>query len=366
MHLKNISLTNDGLNIEFQNGAKDCFPYIWLRDHCKDIENWDERSNQRKLFTALVDPNIKIEETKIIEDNKKIEVKWPDMNKSVHYSGDFLYKNSLENISSNSGEVLWDKQSINNAELEIKFDDLDKNEGFKNLLQTIKTYGFSIINNCPTEMKTVEDIANKIGYVRNSIFGDLWSFESNTEMADSAYTQEELRPHTDGTYNHDAPGLQLLLCCEYEAEGGESIMVDGFKIAQILRENHETSYNILSEIDIPGRYFGDGVELIAKRPVFKFRNKKLIQVSFNNYDRGDFRLPNNKINDFYTAIRAFDKLANAKEMQWRQILKPGQLLIFNNWRVLHGRSEFSGKRKMSGCYINKEDFESVCRMKSIY
>ena len=366
MHLKNISLTNDGLNIEFQNGAKDCFPYIWLRDHCKDIENWDERSNQRKLFTALVDPNIKIEETKIIEDNKKIEVKWPDMNKSVHYSGDFLYKNSLENISSNSGEALWDKQSINKAELEIKFDELEKNEGFKNLLQTIKTYGFSIINNCPTEMKTVEDIANKIGYVRNSIFGDLWSFESNTEMADSAYTQEELRPHTDGTYNHDAPGLQLLLCCEYEAEGGESIMVDGFKIAQTLRENHGTSYNILSEIDIPGRYFGDGVELIAKRPVFKFRNKKLIQVSFNNYDRGDFRLPNNKINDFYAAIRAFDKLANAKEMQWRQILKPGQLLIFNNWRVLHGRSEFSGKRKMSGCYINKEDFESVCRMNSIH
>ena len=366
MHLKNISLTNDGLNIEFQNGAKDCFPYIWLRDHCKDIENWAERSNQRKLFTALVDPNIKIEETKIIEDNKKIEVKWPDMNKSVHYSGDFLYKNSLENISSNSGEALWDKQSINKAEIEIKFDELEKNEGFKNLLQTIKTYGFSIINNCPTEMKTVEDIANKIGYVRNSIFGDLWSFESNTEMADSAYTQEELRPHTDGTYNHDAPGLQLLLCCEYEAEGGESIMVDGFKIAKILRENHGTSYNILSEIDIPGRYFGDGVELIAKRPVFKFRNKKLIQVSFNNYDRGDFRLPNNKINDFYAAIRAFDKLANAKEMQWRQILKPGQLLIFNNWRVLHGRSEFSGKRKMSGCYINKEDFESVCRMNSIY
>ena len=366
MHLKNISLTNDGLNIEFQNGAKDCFPYIWLRDHCTDIENWDERSNQRKLFTALLDPNIKIEETKIIEDNKKIEVKWPDMNKSVHYSGDFLYKNSLENISSNSGEALWDKQSINKAELEIKFDELEKNEGFKNLLQTIKTYGFSIINNCPTEMKTVEDIANKIGYVRNSIFGDLWSFESNTEMADSAYTQEELRPHTDGTYNHDAPGLQLLLCCEYEAEGGESIMVDGFKIAKILRENHGTSYNILSEIDIPGRYFGDGVELIAKRPVFKFRNKKLIQVSFNNYDRGDFRLPNNKINDFYAAIRAFDKLANAKEMQWRQILKPGQLLIFNNWRVLHGRSEFSGKRKMSGCYINKEDFESVCRMNSIY
>ena len=142
-------------------------------------------------------------------------------------------------------------------------------------------------------------------------------------------------------------------------------MVDGFKIAQILKENDKISYDTLSEIDIPGRYYGDGVELIAKRPVFKSRNQELIQVSFNNYDRGDFRLPNNRIHDFYTAIRKFDKLANDKEMQWRQILKPGQLLIFNNWRVLHGRSEFSGKRKMSGCYINKEDFESVCRINSI-
>ena len=61
---------------------------------------------------------------------------------------------------------------------------------------------------------------------------------------------------------------------------------------------------------------------------------------------GDFRLPNNRIHDFYTAIRKFDKLANDKEMQWRQILKPGQLLIFNNWRVLHGRSEFSGKKNV--------------------
>ena len=61
----------------------------------------------------------------------------------------------------------------------------------------------------------------------------------------------------------------------------------------------------------------------------------------------------------------FDKLANDKSMQWRKILKPGQLLIFNNWRILHGRSKFKGKRRMSGCYINKEDFESACMMHSV-
>ena len=43
----------------------------------------------------------------------------------------------------------------------------------------------------------------------------------------------------------------------------------------------------------------------------------------------------------------------------------GELLIFNNWRILHGRGSFSGDRKMSGCYINKEDFDSSCRIHKI-
>ena len=64
----------------------------------------------------------------------------------------------------------------------------------------------------------------------------MWSFESNQNKADSSYTQDELRPHTDGTYSNDAPGLQLLLCTEYSARGGESILVDGFKIAEKIKK----------------------------------------------------------------------------------------------------------------------------------
>ena len=77
-------------------------------------------------------------------------------------------------------------------------------------------------------------------------------------MADSAYTQEELRPHTDSTYSNDAPGLQLLLCCDYKASGGESIMVDGFKIGQTMKNNNKDLFDILSKIDVPGKYVGDG------------------------------------------------------------------------------------------------------------
>ena len=72
-----------------------------------------------------------------------------------------------------------------------------------------------------------------------------------------------------------------------------------------------------------------------------------------------------KTKKFYHAIREFDLIENNKEYQWRSLLRPGDLLIFNNWRILHGRGSFSGDRKMSGCYINKEDFDSSCRIHKI-
>ena len=105
--------------------------------------------------------------------------------------------------------------------------------------------------------------------------------------------------------------------------------------------------------------------LEAKRPIFKLDNKELVQVSFNNYDRTEFRIEEKVTNKFYEAIKKFDELANSDKFQWRHILKPGELLIFNNWRILHGRGSFNGKRKMAGCYINMEDFISACKIHGI-
>ena len=63
----------------------------------------------------------------------------------------------------------------------------------------------------------------------------------------------------------------------------------------------------------------------------------------------------------YAGIRAFDGMANDPAYQWRYTLAPGDMLVFDNWRVLHGRGAFRGKRKMAGAYINREDFESRVR-----
>ena len=363
--IKNIKILPDKINILFSNNKEDNFLNIWLRDHARDEDSWDHRSNQRKIYTAKLDPKLHIKKAILKDNGKSVDILWSDLKKPINYSSNFFLENSNKSQKINNNIKIWDKKDIG-EEIYTDFQNTITNDGFKEFLEKLYKFGFVVIQNCKTEMSSVEKIANKIGYVRESIFGGLWSFESNNDMADSAYTQDELRPHTDSTYSNDAPGLQLLLCCHYEATGGESIMVDGFKIAEKIYKENRDLYTLLSEIEVTGQYIGDGVFLEAKRPIFKLNsNKELVQVSFNNYDRAAFRMDDEKTLKFYDAIREFDLIANNREYQWRHILKPGELLIFNNWRILHGRGSFKGDRKMSGCYINKEDFDSSCRMNKV-
>ena len=363
--IKNIKILPDKINILFSNNKEDNFLNIWLRDHARDEDSWDHRSNQRKIYTAKIDPKLHIKKAILKDNGKSVDILWSDLKKPINYTSNFFLENSNKSQKINNNIHIWDKKDIG-EEIYTDFQNTITNDGFKEFLEKLYKFGFVVIQNCKTEMSSVEKIANKIGYVRESIFGGLWSFESNNDMADSAYTQDELRPHTDSTYSNDAPGLQLLLCCHYEATGGESIMVDGFKIAEKIYKENRDLYTLLSEIEVTGQYIGDGVFLEAKRPIFKLNsNKELVQVSFNNYDRAAFRMDDEKTLKFYDAIREFDLIANNREYQWRHILKPGELLIFNNWRILHGRGSFKGDRKMSGCYINKEDFDSSCRMNKV-
>ena len=363
--IKNVKILPDKLKILFTNKIEDSFLNIWLRDHAKDDDSWDSRSNQRKIFTAKLDPKLHIKKAEVKDNGKSVDIFWSDLNKNINYPSKFFLESLTNSKVKPQNLKIWKCEDLN-QNIYINFNEAISENGYRYFLKKLYKYGFVVIQNCKTDMSSVEKIAKKIGYVRESIFGGLWSFESNEDKADSAYTQDELRPHTDSTYSNDAPGLQLLLCCNYKATGGESIMVDGFKIAEKIKNKKKEIYDLLTNVEVTGQYLGDGVSLEAKRPIFRLNSdKELIQVSFNNYDRAPFRMSEYKTKKFYEAIREFDLIANDIEYQWRRVLKPGDLLIFNNWRILHGRGSFSGVRKMSGCYINKEDFDSSCRIHKI-
>ena len=71
--IKSIKILPTSLQVRFKNEIDDNFPNIWLRDHAKDEENWDYRSNQRKTYTASLSSKLFIKEASIIDNGKYIK-----------------------------------------------------------------------------------------------------------------------------------------------------------------------------------------------------------------------------------------------------------------------------------------------------
>ena len=360
--LKDLVLGDDQLSLAI-NGGVASFDYFWLRDNARDPVSFDSRSHQRELFTALVDPAIRPRRGWVDDSSDSLVLEWPDLDVEAHYEAGFLADFAQASDPMRLPDPRpWNAASLDPESVRLAFGDFCGEGGVPQLLERLLAHGFAVLTGTPRNLDAVQQVAESIGYVRHTIFGGLFEFEANEDMADSAYTPKELRPHTDGTYSHDAPGLQLLLCVDYEAEGGESIMVDGARIAADLKSSHPQVHDDLTRIGVTGLYKGDGVVLRARRPILRHdETGRLAQVTFNNYDRDTVRLADVDMRALYAGIRAFDNMANDPAYQWRYTLAPGDMLVFDNWRVLHGRGAFRGRRKMAGAYLNREDFESCAR-----
>jgi alpha-ketoglutarate-dependent taurine dioxygenase len=124
---------------------------------------------------------------------------------------------------------------------------------------------------------------------------------------------------------------------------------------------------VLASLDVPCRYVEPGISLRAERPVLRCDQAgRLVQLSFNAYDREPFLLADPEEWDRFAD--AYDGLGAilADESRWLRLeWQPGRLLMFDNWRVLHGRGSFTGSRRFLGCYLNHEDLESAWRVHGI-
>ena len=72
-------------------------------------------------------------------------------------------------------------------------------------------------------------------------------------------------------------------------------------------------------------------------------------------------LKKDQLNQFYKARSFFIKLCNSRKFMIQFKLEPGDLIIMDNYRTLHGRTAFSmnvGERCLEGCYIDHDSAES--------
>lgn len=74
-----------------------------------------------------------------------------------------------------------------------------------------------------------------------------------------------------------------------------------------------------------------------------------------------------KLQNWHRAAKAFDQALNHPENMFQYRLEEGDCVIFNNRRVLHGRTAFTSGtggavRWLKGAYLDHDDFQSQLRV----
>ena len=228
--------------------------------------------------------------------------------------------------------------------------------------------GIALLHDCGVEPATVLKVGNTIGFVRETNYGTLFDVIAEPDPVNLAFTPLGLSAHTDNPYREPCPSVQLLHCLATASDGGASRFVDGFAAAARLREEDPAAFRTLTTTDVTFRFHGAEVDLQARRRLIELdRDGAVRAVSVNNRSMEPLPADRTDTASFYRAYRAFVDLLDHGDLALEITLQPGELVAFDNRRVLHGRRAFHSteRRHLQGCYIDIDAIHSAARLSSI-
>ena len=227
-------------------------------------------------------------------------------------------------------------------------------------------YGFVIFTGVPSTDRSVIHVGQTFGHVRDTNFGDMFNVRSVPNANDLAYTAIELGAHTDNPYRTPVPGVQLLHCLINETTGGLSTLVDGLAVATALRERDPEAFAALSETPVRFRFQDPTTELVASAPPIELDVTGAIR-GIHMSPRLDYvpLMAPDRLDTYYRARKVFDHMLRDPAFEIRFLLEDGDLVMFDNVRLLHGRTSFDpaeGLRHLQGCYIDIDGPRSLYRV----
>ena len=344
-----VYLDNDGVK-------KEIHPF-WLRERVNGDKFVDIKTKQRLFDPTQIQEDIKINVINL--SNNYLEVTFNDGVSTKLSIQDLIKEFSSNDFIKLIKKVEWDSSLDDLNIFEFKENLFEQEEMYDALVSFYK-YGFVIFKNVPIRDNFLINFANSIGSVRRTNFGEFFNVRSKPNPNDLAYTSLPLAPHTDNPYRNPVPCIQMLHCIENNVEGGLSTLVDGFTVTEKLKEYFPKYYKILSEVKVRFQFVDKNIVLEDWAEMIRVdEHGKFKQVRFS--PRLDFvpLLEVDKLELYYNARKKISELYNSDKYRIQFKLSPGNLLMMDNYRLLHGRTAYDaneGDRFLQGCYI---DYDST-------
>lgn len=337
------------------------FHAVWLRDNALDPETRARGNGQRLITLADIPGDCRLTEAKL--DVADMHCTFAPEDKTVSFPVAWLLRHAYDGGRPGGlapdGIATWDAtlaEDVPVAELSV----LEAQApALRDWLSDAARLGFAKVTGLPTDSGSLFRVVDLFGYVRETNYGRHFEVRAEINPTNLAYTGLGLQAHTDNPYRDPVPTLQILACLENSAEGGDSMVVDGFRAAERLREENPEGFDLLSRYNARFEYRGEaGVHLVSERPMIETGpDGRLVQIRFNSRSAAPITgVPFDRMAGYYAAYRRFAAIIDDPAMAVSFKLQPGEAFIVDNTRVLHARKGFSGEghRWLQGCYADKD------------
>ncbi|MFT5626384.1 MAG: gamma-butyrobetaine dioxygenase, partial [Lentimonas sp.] len=243
---------------------------------------------------------------------------------------------------------------------------LDDETALTRWMHDTTTFGLTIVEGLADRVGAGVDIAERIGFLRATNFGTTFEVVNKPDQNNLAYTSVALPLHTDLPNQEVPPGYQFLHCLANEATGDASLFADGFAMAEDLRHEDPEAFRMLCDVSIPFRFHDGEADIRVHRPVITLGSEgDVIEIRYNAHLAGIFDMPADIMPAYYRAYRAYMTKTRDPKYRLTLKLKGGEMVAFDNRRVLHGRDAFdpsTGYRHLHGCYVDRGEFSSRLRL----
>ncbi|KAH8929669.1 Clavaminate synthase-like protein [Atractiella rhizophila] len=364
------------------------FPFLFLRDADRSEHSFHPLTKQKTFQTTTISPELNLSQAKVV--HGALRLRWEGESVESELPLDFLrdyatregwdklhYFDQLEPITWDNSKFIGEGKHKAISYDSYKSDPLP-------FLQQLTKYGLVFLTGVPTEEKEgvhteLRNVVETIGELRRTWYGDLWDVrDEKKDTKNVANTNLDLGLHMDLVHFQNPPRYQFLHCLKNRGiKGGRSYFVDSFKAAERMwaDEKWRRRFDVLSRTKMGFEYRNNGHHTRWEHPVFELDPNtppvtqggdpippKLFAVNYAPPFQSPLLLRHHtpsQLASLHRSLTTFTNLVEEEGMRYEVQLEEGDLVAFDNRRVLHARTAFdfdgeSGDEKgrwLKGAYM---------------
>ncbi|TPN77517.1 DUF971 domain-containing protein [Mesorhizobium sp. CU2] len=364
------SMRNEGARIavEFDDGTAGRLSMRWLRLACECDTCGDTASGKRWLTPADVPADIRAASVEISLAGE-MSVTWQDGHVS-HFAPGLLAAHigsASEAGARRFQPQLWSSDLAGRLG-RFPFDAVvEDDEALFHSLRALRDHGIAMLTCVPAEPEATLRVAGRYGPVRETSYGKVFDLISRPDARVAGETARAQIPHTDEPFRYSPPGFIFFHAIRTGAgSGGTSLMVDGFQVAEQMRRKNPELFDLLTRhgVTFHREHAGEVFFSAEAHVVSLDASGAITGIRYNDRCLAPQAGAVEEIDGLIEALAELTRLICDPANQFQHQLQPGEVLVFDNQRVLHGRTAFDptlAVRHLRSCNLDRDGVHSALR-----